>query len=93
MIDAPHAAADDLAPIDLDEVALVRVSLPLVRPFRTSFGVQHVRDALLLRVRDVDGVEGNVDVGPVRFEHVAFNQREEPVYSGTRTALIRRRGR
>ncbi len=42
---------------------------------------------------DVDGVEGNEDVGPVRFEHVAFNQREEPVYSGTRTALIRRRGR
>jgi len=42
---------------------------------------------------DVDGVEGNEYVGPVRFEHVAFNQREEPVYSGTRTALIRRRGR
>ncbi|NGM71040.1 MaoC family dehydratase [Natronolimnobius sp. AArcel1] len=29
------------------------------------------------------------DAGTVRFEHIAFNQREEPVYSGTRTAEIR----
>lgn len=49
----------DLLPaVQLDEVGLVRVSLPLVRPFRTSFGVQHVRDALLVRVRDADGRAG-----------------------------------
>lgn len=29
--------------------------------------------------------------GRVTFEHVAFNQRDEPVYSGTRTALIETR--
>ncbi|RQG86200.1 acyl dehydratase [Natrarchaeobius halalkaliphilus] len=33
------------------------------------------------------------DAGTVRFEHIAFNQREEPVYSGTRTAAIQRRSR
>ncbi|SEV96328.1 2-methylfumaryl-CoA hydratase [Natrinema salifodinae] len=29
--------------------------------------------------------------GAVRFEHIAFNQDDEPVYSGTRTAEIRKR--
>ncbi|EMA44425.1 2-methylfumaryl-CoA hydratase [Halobiforma nitratireducens] len=29
--------------------------------------------------------------GTVRFEHIAFNQDDEPVYSGTRTAEIRKR--
>ncbi|NEU56446.1 2-methylfumaryl-CoA hydratase [Halorussus sp. MSC15.2] len=38
-----------------------------------------------------DGPEGGPDAGEVTFEHVAFNQRDEPVYSGTRTALVRRR--
>ncbi|RQH03081.1 2-methylfumaryl-CoA hydratase [Natrarchaeobius oligotrophus] len=33
------------------------------------------------------------NAGLVRFEHVAFNQRDEPVYSGTRTAAIRTRPR
>lgn len=47
-----------LPPVTLDHVELVRVHLPLVRPFRTSFGVQHVRDALLVHVRDADGVDG-----------------------------------
>lgn len=32
------------------DVELVRVAMPLVRPFRTSFGVQHTRDVLLVRV-------------------------------------------
>jgi O-succinylbenzoate synthase len=41
----------------LGAVELIRVGLPLVAPFRTSFGTQHVRDALLLRV-ELDGVEG-----------------------------------
>jgi O-succinylbenzoate synthase len=35
----------------LTSIELLRVELPLVAPFRTSFGVQHVRDALLLRVQ------------------------------------------
>lgn len=38
-------------------VELVRVELPLVSPFRTSFGTETVRDALLVRV-DADGAEG-----------------------------------
>jgi o-succinylbenzoate synthase len=45
------------SPVHVQAVELVRVRLPLVRPFRTSFGVQHERDALLVRVTadDVDG--------------------------------------
>ncbi len=35
----------------LVDVTLVRVAMPLVRPFRTSFGVQHARDVLLVHVR------------------------------------------
>ncbi len=36
--------------------------------------------------------ENDGDVaGTVRFEHIAFNQRDEPVYSGTRTAKICKR--
>ena len=34
----------------LDAVELRRVHLPLVTPFRTSFGTQHERDVLLVRV-------------------------------------------
>lgn len=34
----------------IEEVSLVRVAMPLVRPFRTSFGVQEARDVLLLHV-------------------------------------------
>lgn len=45
-------------PVDLVAVELVRVGLPLVRPFRTSFGVQISRDVLLVRVVTDDGVEG-----------------------------------
>jgi o-succinylbenzoate synthase len=33
----------------LDGVELRRVAMPLVTPFRTSFGVEHVRDVLLVR--------------------------------------------
>lgn len=39
----------------IEAVALRRVSMPLVRPFRTSFGVQTDRDALLVRVRTPEG--------------------------------------
>ena len=34
----------------LEHVELVRVAMPLVRPFRTSFGVQETRDVLLVHV-------------------------------------------
>jgi len=38
-----------------------------------------------------DGAAESADPGRVTFEHVAFNQHDEPVYSGTRTALVERR--
>lgn len=40
----------DFAPCRLDAVELWRVALPLVKPFRTSFGTQTTRDILLVRV-------------------------------------------
>lgn len=45
-------------PVEVVAVELVRVALPLVRPFRTSFGVQISRDVLLVRVVTADDVEG-----------------------------------
>ena len=39
----------------VEQVELRRLRLPLVTPFRTSFGVQHERDVLLVRVRTPDG--------------------------------------
>jgi o-succinylbenzoate synthase len=45
------------APVEIEAIELLRVRLSLVRPFRTSFGVQHERDALLVRVV-ADGVDG-----------------------------------
>jgi O-succinylbenzoate synthase len=36
--------------VRLDGAELRRVALPLVAPFRTSFGVEHARDVLLVRV-------------------------------------------
>ena len=46
----------------LVEVEAIRLAMPLVAPFRTSFGTEHARDVLLLRVlaRTADGgqVEG-----------------------------------
>jgi o-succinylbenzoate synthase len=50
-------SAADLPAIHLDAIDLVRVSLPLVRPFTTSFGRQTAREALLVRVSS-DGVNG-----------------------------------
>ena len=41
------------------------------------------------RVLDTED-DGDV-AGTVRFEHIAFNQDDEPLYSGTRTAKIRKR--
>ena len=47
----------DLTPGRVERVELRRIALPLVAPFRTSFGVERERDILLVRVewRSVDG--------------------------------------
>ena len=42
----------------IDQIRLHRVDMPLVRPFRTSFGTQVTRDILLVEVRTTDGVRG-----------------------------------
>jgi len=42
----------------LAQVELRRVHLPLVSPFRTSFGTEHDRDILLVRVITEEGVSG-----------------------------------
>lgn len=39
----------------IEAVELRRVSLPLVRPFRTSFGTETVREALIVRVETPEG--------------------------------------
>ena len=36
----------------VESVEVLRCRLPLVRPFRTSFGVEHEKDVLLLRLHD-----------------------------------------
>lgn len=54
-----------------------------VTPGDTVYCFTHVRDA-----RDDDGDDR---YGTVEFEHVAFNQDDTPVYSGTRTARIQKR--
>lgn len=48
---------EDVTPLRLDAVELRRIELPLVSPFRTSFGTETARDILLVRVvaEDVDG--------------------------------------
>ncbi len=44
--------------MQLAEMDLRRVEMPLVSPFRTSFGTEVTRDILLVRVVTNDGVEG-----------------------------------
>ncbi len=41
--------------VRIEAVALRRVSIPLVRPFRTSFGTETDRDVVLVRVRTASG--------------------------------------
>ena len=45
----------DLEPIDIRAIELRRISLPLVSPFRTSFGTETARDILLVNVVSDDG--------------------------------------
>ena len=42
----------------VESVEVLRCRLPLVRPFRTSFGVEHEKDVLLLRLTTADGEVG-----------------------------------
>lgn len=57
---------------DLAAVELLRIRMPLVRPFRTSFGTSTHKDAVLVRALGDDGTEG-------WGECVAM---EAPLYSG-----------
>jgi o-succinylbenzoate synthase len=57
--------------VSLEAIELVRIRMPLVRPFRTSFGVSVEKEAILVRAAG-DGVEG-------WGECVAM---EAPLYSG-----------
>ncbi|SNZ04194.1 L-erythro-3-methylmalyl-CoA dehydratase [Natronoarchaeum philippinense] len=57
----------------------------------TVYGFTRVLDASETPTIDVPSGVDATDAGAVRFEHVAFNQNETPVYSGTRTALIETR--
>jgi len=57
--------------VHIDAVELVRVQVQLVAPFRASYGVQHVRDVLLVHVFG-DGVDGwGEDVAPAEPLYVA----------------------
>ncbi|ELY69709.1 2-methylfumaryl-CoA hydratase [Natrinema versiforme] len=45
------------------------------------------------RVLEVEDDAASDAAGTVRFQHIAFNQDDEPVYSGTRTAEIQKRSK
>jgi O-succinylbenzoate synthase len=49
------ARRTSVAPVKLSAVELRRISLPLVAPFRTSFGTEVTKDALLIRAITPDG--------------------------------------
>lgn len=42
----------------IDALRLHSLQMPLVRPFRTSFGTQYVRDVMLVEAIDSDGAQG-----------------------------------
>ena len=55
----------------IEHLELHRIAIPLVAPFRTSFGTSHDRVTFLVRVVTSDGVEGWAECGA----------EEEPLYS------------
>jgi O-succinylbenzoate synthase len=63
---------------NLERVELVRITMPLVTPFRTSFGSQTDRDILLVRVDLSDASGGHSDTVEGWGECVALS---EPSYS------------
>ena len=62
----------------LESVELRRIAMPLVSPFRTSFGSQTERDILLVRIRLADASGGSSDTIEGWGECVALS---EPSYS------------
>ncbi len=62
----------------IERVELRRISMPLVSPFRTSFGSQTERDILLVRVDLADATGGPIDTIEGWGECVALS---EPSYS------------
>jgi O-succinylbenzoate synthase len=42
----------------IDTIRLHRLNIPLVRPFRTSFGTEYVRDVILVEAVNSDGMSG-----------------------------------
>jgi len=44
--------------VNIDRIRLIRIHMPLVRPFRTSFGTELNRDVLLAEVITSDGISG-----------------------------------
>ncbi|MBW3659730.1 MAG: o-succinylbenzoate synthase, partial [Actinobacteria bacterium] len=55
--EAARAAEEALEPTTIESVEFRKVELPLRSPFRTSFGTQHAREVLLLKVT-TDGAAG-----------------------------------
>src|SRR5207244_4170330 len=53
--EAAAACSCETAPVKLTELELRRVRLPLVSPFRTSFGTETERDVLLVKATTPDG--------------------------------------
>ena len=51
----PGAGGGHADPVDITVIELRRAALPLVRPFRTSFGEQTVRDVLYVRAEGPQG--------------------------------------
>ncbi len=49
--------AREAVPVRVEAIELIEVALPLVRPFRTSFGEERTKDAILVRV-EAGGFEG-----------------------------------
>lgn len=44
--------------MSIDRIVLHRIEVPLVRPFRTSFGTETCRDLILVEAVDTDGRSG-----------------------------------
>ena len=42
----------------IDRITLHRIEVPLVRPFRTSFGTEYMRDLFLVEAHSADGISG-----------------------------------
>jgi O-succinylbenzoate synthase len=53
-VTAPEPGRPELGGVRIERVELRRIRMPLVRPFRTSFGTEHVREILLVHVETAD---------------------------------------